>query len=156
MRWFPFLLVDGQKVAALTRKKLEIRRNIMQEERMQVLRMVDEGKINVEEATKLLEALKASGMAVHSPNFEEKFNNFAKETKDFFKEVGCKINKLCKDAEPKIKEAAKKVASKTAEVADNISQSLNEKIKNMEEEGCCEGERPCDAPVDNGQRPEGD
>ena len=130
----------------------------MQEERMQVLKMVDEGKISVDEATKLLDALRITG-GVQS-NFEDKFNAFAKDTKEFFKDVGNKINEMYKDAEPKIKEATKTVVSKTANLADNISQSLNEKIKKMDDGECCGTCDPCDpcdpcddSPADNGPPP---
>ena len=125
----------------------------MQEERMQVLKMVDEEKITVDEATKLLESLRATNDG--GKQFEEKFKEFANDMKEFAKDVTCKINEATKKAEPKVKEFAKTVVSKTAEVADNISQSLNEKIKNMDED-CCEGE-PCECdeqqPVDNGPKP---
>jgi len=132
----------------------------MQNERLQVLKMVEDGKINVDEATKLLEALKATG-ASSGPAFEEKFKDFACDMKDFCKDVTCKINEMTKKAEPKVKEFAKTVVSKTADIAENISQSLNEKIKSMEEceDGCvCEGGCcPQEAdlpPADNGPRPE--
>ena len=123
----------------------------MQEERMQVLKMVDEGKITVDEAAKLLETLKGGSDA--GRQFEEKFKDFAQDMKEFCKDVTCKINEMTKKAEPKVKEFAKTVVTKTAEVADNISQTLNEKIKDMDE-GCCE-EACCDAdkPADNGLRP---
>jgi len=127
----------------------------MQEERIQVLKMVDEGKISVDEAAKLLDALRVSGAG--QANFEEKFNAFAKDTKEFFKEIGTKINEMYKDAEPKIKEATKTVVSKTASLADNISQSLNEKIKKMDDGECCDSCDPCgscdDKPTDNGPPP---
>ena len=129
----------------------------MQEERMQVLKMVDEGKITVDEATKLLEGLRAAG-GEGSRQFEEKFKEFASDMKEFAKDVTCKINEATKKAEPKVKEFAKNVVSKTADIADNISQSLSEKVKNMEG-NCCEGE-PCECddqdltPADNGPRPE--
>ena len=134
----------------------------MQEERLQVLKMVDEGKITVDEATKLLDALKGTAAMHHaavapSPNFEEKFNSFTKDTKEFFKDVGSKINHMYKEAEPKIKSATKAVVCKTANLADNISQSLNEKAKNMES-AAQNTENPChqttDAPADNGPKPE--
>ena len=123
----------------------------MQEERMQVLKMVDEGKITVDEATKLLESLK--GGSDVGKQFEEKFKDFAQDMKEFCKDVTCKINDMTKKAEPKVKEFAKNVVTKTAEVADNISQSLNEKIKDMDGD-CCE-ETCCDAdkPAGNGPRP---
>ena len=128
----------------------------MQEERMQVLKMVDEGKITVDEATKLLEGLRATG-GEPSKQFEEKFKVFANDMKEFAKDMTCKINEATKKAEPKVKEFAKNVVSKTAEVADNISQSLNEKVKSMEGD-CCEENEPCccdnELPADNGPRPE--
>ena len=134
----------------------------MQNERLQVLKMVEDGKINVDDATKLLEALKTTG-APAGPVFEEKFKDFACDMKEFCKDVTCKINEMTKKAEPKVKEFAKTVVTKTANIADNISQSLNEKIKNMDD--CCEcncdeccppttEETCCDEPKDNGPRPE--
>ena len=123
----------------------------MQEERMQVLKMVDEGKITVDEAAKLLDTLKGGNDT--GRQFEEKFKDFAQDMKEFCKDVTCKINEMTKKAEPKVKEFAKTVVTKTAEVADNISQSLNEKIKDMDD--CCCEEICCDTdkPVDNGPRP---
>jgi len=121
----------------------------MQEERMQVLKMVDEGKISVDEATKLLDALRVSGG--QQVNLEEKFNAFAKDTKEFFKDVRNKINVMYKEAEPKIKEATKTVVAKTANFADSISQNLNEKVKKMDDGDCC---TDCeDKPADNGSPP---
>jgi len=127
----------------------------MQEERMKILEMVDEGKITVDEATKLLDSLGAKDYE-KGVNFEEKFKDFSQDMKEFAKDVTAKINDMTKKAEPKIKEFTKSVVSKTANIADNISQSLNEKIKNME--NCeCECECACEEevhPADNGPRPE--
>jgi polyhydroxyalkanoate synthesis regulator phasin len=120
---------------------------IMQNERLQVLKMVEDGKITVDEATKLLESLHVTNQAAPSgPGFEEKFKDFACDMKEFAKDVTCKINEMTKKAEPKIKEFTKTVAAKTANLADNISQSLNEKIKNMDD--CCECECSCNENCD--------
>ena len=123
----------------------------MQNERMQVLKMVEDGTITVDEATKLLETLQATSNEP-GKQFEEKFKDFSRDMKEFAKDVTCKINELSKKAEPKIKEFTKNVVAKTADIADNISQSLNEKIKNMEACGCCcnEAEGGCNC---NGPRP---
>jgi len=125
----------------------------MQEERMKVLEMVDEGKISVDEATKLLHSL---GAGHDGPSFEEKFNKFSHDTKEFFKDVGGKINEMYKEVEPKVKSATQKVVSKTADIAENISQKLDEKAKSMEKTDacCCSTEDYCEAPADNGPRPE--
>jgi len=129
----------------------------MQEERLQILKMVEDGKINVDDATKLFEALRGAAVA-SSPSFEEKFNNFTKDTKEFFKDIGSKVNEMYKKAEPKIKGATKVVASKTAEVCDSISQSLNDKLKKMEDEKCCSSPcepcTPCETVSDNGPPPQ--
>jgi len=110
-------------------------------ERMQVLKMVEDGKITVDEATKLFEAMNFSAYTVEeSKNFDEKFNKFASDMKDFAKDVACKVNELAKKVEPKVKEVAKNVVAGTANIADNISKSLNEKLKASE--GCC-GEEGC-------------
>jgi len=110
----------------------------MTNERLQVLKMVEDGKITVDEATKLLQSLGG----FDSANFEEKFSNFAAGANEFFKEAGCKLSAAFKEAEPKVKEITKNVVAKTASLADNISQSLHEKIKELE---CCE-EECCDCP----------
>lgn len=104
----------------------------MQSERLQVLKMVEEGKITVDEATKLIETLSNTTEGSTHINFEEKFNNFSQNMQDFAKDVSCKVNEIYKSAEPKIKEFTKSVVSKTADLADNISMSLHEKIKDME------------------------
>jgi len=128
----------------------------MQEERMQILKMIEDGKITADEGTKLLEVLK--GGAAASPSFEEKFNKFTKDCGEFFKEIGDKVNVMYKKAEPKIKDATKAVAAKTAEVCDSISHSLNEKVKKMEcaaacacgcAEACCEDSCCKDVPREN-------
>jgi len=104
----------------------------MEKERMQVLKMIDEGKISVDEATKLLDVLKASG-GKENASLEDRFNKFSSDTKDFLKDMGKKINHIYEKAEPKVKDATKKVVAKTADIAENISQSLNDKVKNMED-----------------------
>ena len=103
----------------------------MEKERMQVLKMIDEGKINVDEAAKLLDVLKTSG-GKESSNLEDRFNKFSNDTKVFLKDMGKKINHIYEKAEPKVKDATKKVVAKTADIAENISQSLNDKVKDME------------------------
>ena len=117
----------------------------MYNERMQVLKMVEDGKISVDEATKLLESLQPTNQGFDSANFEEKFANFASGANEFFKEVSCKLNADYKEAEPKVKEITKTIVAKTANLADNISQSLHEKIKDLD---CCE-EECCGCPCED-------
>ncbi|MCL2169555.1 MAG: hypothetical protein FWB74_05965 [Defluviitaleaceae bacterium] len=125
----------------------------MQEERMQILKMIEDGKITVDESIKLLDALGGAVAKAPSADFEKKFNSFVKDTGDFFKDMGKKVNEMYKSAEPKIKDATKTVVAKTAEVCENISKSLNEKVEKMDTKDCCD---PCcdEPPADNGPRPD--
>ncbi|MCL2170753.1 MAG: hypothetical protein FWB71_01260 [Defluviitaleaceae bacterium] len=113
----------------------------MANERMQVLKMVEDGKITVDEATKLLESLKVNG--VDTKTFEERFSNFTHGFGEFAKEMSCKLGAAYKEMEPKVKDFTKKMVAKTADIADSISQNLHEKMEKMKAEDCeCE----CDCP----------
>ena len=105
----------------------------MEKERMQVLKMIDEGKITVEEGARLLDIL-TSQSDKRAAKMEEKFSKFSKDTKDFLKDMGSKINHLYEKAEPKVKAATKKAADKTADIAESISQSLTDKAKDIIED----------------------
>jgi len=117
----------------------------MQEERMQVLKMIDDGKITVDEATKLLDALGANCCdSLSSPSMEEKWNKFQADAKEFFKEMGVKFSQACEKARPKLEAAAKTVVAKTAQACDSIAQGLNEKVAKMQEkQGCCNNANCC-------------
>ena len=124
----------------------------MENERIKVLEMVESGTISADEATKLLETLHATS-SYNNRQLEEKFTKFSTDMKDFAKDVSCKVNELYKNAEPRIKDFAKNVVSKTATIADNISTSLHEKIKDMEDWNPLD---ELEQPIDNGPRPEED
>ena len=106
----------------------------MKDERLLILKMVEDGKITADEATKLLHSLAATCECGSGINFEEKFNKFGENMQNFAKEVTCKVNEMYKTAEPKIRDFTKTVVTKTADIADNISASLHDKAKDM---GCC-------------------
>jgi hypothetical protein len=105
----------------------------MKEERMKILDMVEKGIISADDANKLLYAITAS-------DDEAKLASFARGVADFAKEVGEKTRDACVAISPKLKDATKIVVTKTAEVVDNISKSLNEAVKKMD----CEPEGECD------------
>ena len=109
----------------------------MKDERIKVLEMVEQGKINVDEAAKLLEALKATEDVDNSSDFQEKINAFSQNVESFAKDVGDKMGTAFKGMEPKIRKATKVVVEKTANLVDDISKALNESLKNLEE---CAGE----------------
>lgn len=119
----------------------------MKDERLRVLQMVEDGKISVDEATKLLDALKASADEQYyaGPDFQDKMKDFSRNVESFAKEFGGKMEGKFKEMEPKIKKATKVVVEKTAGLVDEISKALNESLKNFEHGDCCEDdEDDCD------------
>lgn len=106
----------------------------LKEERLLILHMIHEGKISSEEGSKLLESIKFNAEDEYQGiDMEDKINKFSTTVDSFAKDVGSKIGTAFKDAEPKIKKATKKALEKTALVMEDISKSLNESIKSMEE-----------------------
>ncbi len=124
---------------------------MMKEERMRVLKMVEEGKISVAEATELLEALSLSkGNTDASKDFQEKVTRLSANAESLARDLGGKMEEAFRDMEPKIKKATKVVVEKTAAIVEEISRNLNESLKNLEkvtsecgEECCCEEECGC-------------
>lgn len=113
----------------------------MKKERLKVLEMVESGKISVEEASKLLEALKSSTDLDWEPDYddaEEKLNQFSKNVDAFAKDFSDKFSSTFKEVEPKLRAATKTVIEKTVSIIDDISKSLNETAKNLDnKEECC-------------------
>ncbi len=121
------------------------------EERMLILNMVAEGKISVDESLKLLESLNAGQTKEdftydynYDFDFEEKVSKFSKSVDEFAKEMKDKFSVTFKDVEPKVKKATKTVVQKTVSVLDEISSSLNETLRNLDENN------EADTPADNG------
>jgi glutamate synthase domain-containing protein 1 len=131
----------------------------MNEERMKILEMVEEQKISVEQAIQLLEALKERGgnhahfhkmRQQNKAEFEAKLQKFAENIDSFAKDFGGRMEDAFKDMEPKIKTATKTVVERTAEIVNDISRAINEKIDASEcrdnqcccEEDCCCEEKP--------------
>ncbi|MCL2699810.1 MAG: hypothetical protein FWE68_05805 [Defluviitaleaceae bacterium] len=118
----------------------------MKKERIKILEMLEEGKISVDDATKLLEALKSgSAFPWDAPDYddaEEKLNEFSKNVDQFAKDCSEKFSSVYKEVEPKLKSATKVVLEKTVSLLDDVSRSLNEAACNMENKGdcCCEGD----------------
>lgn len=116
----------------------------MKEERMKILKMVEEGKISVDEATKLLEALKETYPfeSYDDYSFNEKAKDFAKNAESFAKDLGDRMSSFAKGMEPKVKKATEFVVGKTASVVDDISKALNEYLNKAKTEGdcCCDEE----------------
>ncbi len=107
----------------------------MKKERMKILDMVDEGKISVDEATKLLEAMSSTNESVfyNSDDFEERMSQFSKNVESFCDDISNRFSDKYKNVEPRLKQAAKVVVEKTANIADEVAKSLHESLKNLDE-----------------------
>ena len=143
----------------------------MKEERLLILNLLNDGKINVDEAAKLLDALNTAsepkkGKHKHHSasysskfdeyDFEEKFKKFSQSVDSFSKDVSERVSVAYKEFEPKFRKTAKTVMEKTAAAVDDLAKTLNESVKNMEEkmkaaceEECCDTECCGDEPKEN-------
>lgn len=108
----------------------------IKEERLYVLNLLGEGKITADEATSLLESLAATEqigyVSFEEYDAEDKLEKFSKSVECFAKDFSGKIENTFKDMEPKVRKTTKAIMEKTAVIIDDISNSLNESIKNMD------------------------
>jgi len=105
-------------------------------EKMRVLDLLESGKISAPEAAELLSALGNSRLvnAEMRENMEEKVQQFAKDVNKFAKELGCRMQELYKDVEPKIKKASQKTLEKCATALDNLASNINESLESAANE----------------------
>ncbi len=115
----------------------------MKEERMAILKMVEEGKISTDDAVKLLDSIAAQKK---SSGFDEKINKAARSMDCFAKEVKEKVSEAAKDFEPKVKNTAKIIVEKTTAFVDELSQALKDV---GEKRGTNENEEKHDEVLDN-------
>ncbi len=126
----------------------------MKEERMKVLQMLEEGKIDANEAERLLELftknVKSDKTREMVDDINEKTSAFNEKVNAAVKEFVEKIDKLTKDVEPKIKKAAQIVVENTVATVDGLSKTFNETSEETDETeksdedcccGCCEDEK---------------
>ena len=109
-------------------------------EKMRVLELLEAGKINADEAAKLIEALGAGPKVFtkeNRDNLEEKLQQFSKDVNKFAKDAGVKIQEFYKDVEPKLKKAGYVALEKTAKTLDSLAKSIHEALeKNKLDEEC--------------------
>ena len=103
----------------------------LKEERLKILELLEQGKITSDDATRLLGALKVGSPAA---DVEEVFGKLFKSLDGFAKGVTDKVSEIRKDVEPKVKEVTKKTIEKTVTVVDDLSKTLNDTIKSMDDE----------------------
>ena len=129
----------------------------MNDERMKILQMIEDQKIDVDSAIKLLDALKdrKHGFKKHHDHqgyhghrgfdrqeVEVKLQKFANQMDCFAKDLGNKMDCAFKEMEPKVKKATHKALEKSAVVLADLSRLLNERLEKEaccaeEKEGCC-------------------
>lgn len=83
----------------------------MREERMAILKMIENGKITADEGVKLLNAI-----------------NSGTKKSDVISDVKNRVTKFAKGAEPKVKAVAGKVADKSMEIGAGVKKKVEEKI----------------------------
>ena len=123
--------------------------NTFEQERLLVLKMLEEGKISADDAVKLIESLKSNTQRFEFSNddMNEKLSRFSQAVDSFAKDFSGKVESVTKDMEPKLKKATKIVVEKTASIIDEISKNLNETLKNLDVEtevSPCECECDCE------------
>ncbi len=105
----------------------------MKEERVMILKMIEEGKISADDGVKLLNALKGENGSFKKKDFEEKFSKAAKSLDAFAKDFKGKVEEFAKDAEPKVKEASQVVWEKTASAFDDLSKTIKNIFETKDE-----------------------
>ena len=103
----------------------------MKEERLAILRMLENGTINVDEAERLLNVVKEAG---DKKDFSESFNDIMSKTGVVLENIGKKAGSMAKtvgekaeEAKPEIIKAAKAVKEKVGETADSIKEDIRKK-----------------------------
>ncbi|HAN10234.1 MAG TPA: hypothetical protein DCP90_06445 [Clostridiales bacterium] len=116
---------------------------MVNQERIMVLKMLEEGKINAEEALKLLDALNANSVdnfiGENAAKMKEVFEEVKVKADEFAKKVGPHVN----GAREKLEETYKKleptlidVGSKAKKVANDVAEQINKSIKSNCKSGC--------------------
>jgi polyhydroxyalkanoate synthesis regulator phasin len=110
-------------------------------EKMRVLDMLENGKINAQEAAQLLDSLGKSRVfdREQREQVEEKFQRFAQDVTCFAKDVGEKAKEMYKNVEPKIKKASQSALEKAAAALDELACTIHESLEKVDKtEGSCE------------------
>ena len=132
----------------------------MKEERLAILRMLENGTISVDEAERLLNAVKETGDKM---DFSESLNAFFSKTGDVLEKAGQKVTSAAKTAgekaevaKPEIIKAAKVVKEKVGETADSIMEDIKRRRAESGDGDVFEGEykEKTDEPENQEGKPE--
>ena len=113
----------------------------MKEERMLILRLLQENKISAEEAEKLLTALnhpttstmEEKDIKRWNKDMERKLKDLGDTLEDWSKDFSKKIDGVMKEVEPKLKKVTQIVVDKTTSAFDEISKEFKK-----EDQCCCD------------------
>ena len=129
----------------------------MKEERMAILSMVEKGIITVDEAERLLIAIRKGSKSeknenimskagdklnVLAKNVNEKTEKIISDAKPAIKSAGEKMEKVVEDVKPQVKKAAETISEK----ADELKEKIKERRQDSEEDiidGTFEKEEEC-------------
>lgn len=100
----------------------------MQEERIKILSLLEQGVITVDEAVKLINAIQSIDInqEVHSYDV---LNKMSDTIETIARDISKRTKTISKDLEPKIKYTTKTIGEKTTNVLDEISKSINTVIE---------------------------
>jgi hypothetical protein len=110
----------------------------MQEERLMILKLLEEGKINVDEASRLLDTLNLN-MGYKKLNhsnqnmgelLEDKVNKLAQSVNSLAKDLAQYASKTYKKVEPSLKKMTKSALNKTSEITQSLSNKINPEENN--------------------------
>lgn len=112
----------------------------MKDERMYILKMIEDGKISADEGVKLFAAITKNKQCkgknqkdnFSKADFEEKMNKVAKATDSFAKEIKEKVETVAKDAEPKVKEVTRVIVDRTSTFANDVMNTLKNTFENKD------------------------
>lgn len=119
------------------------------QERLMVLKMVEDGKINADDAVKLLDALNAGGIdsfiGENSEKLKDIFADVRSRTEDFAKKIEPTVNdakEMIGETYKKIEPTLKDVGGKVKKAACDIADHINKKFSNCDcsNNGCSCGE----------------
>ena len=99
---------------------------------MAVLKMLEQGTINAEEAERLLKVLQGNGKkksekSADDFDLNDTIDRMGKKVGHFARKVGATLEDVSTDMEPKIRKAAKTVTDKTQDFAQDIKTAYEER-----------------------------
>jgi len=120
----------------------------MKEERLAILKLIDEGKISASEGVKLLNALR-DDIPKREFEIEDGINKVTSAMDSFAKDIKEKFCDFTKDAEPRMKKASQSIIEKTSEIFGEISKNLKDMLSNDDENDDKEEKENINENIDN-------